>query len=418
MNGHGDDNFRAHAERGELPSIRYKAFQDYYQLVLIMTRRLVQTAIFMAESRLRSMENGIFAPKPYLRTDDVHAAVEALGMPKDAKKYWLNLPRRKGLAVLERKRDMNYKNPETMDLDEVEKFLSHTKKQKQRGKYGSKYGSNSSQATASVSGREDPETATAKPDSQSDAEMSFVADNTDSDDYADIDIDSDNLTADQSRREERQRKWEEEQDRFLEKLDSRSALNAEKELWRIMGYTEESVAAPISEDEGADGYQTESSVEEGELKAPQREARREQRIRDWRAEVEYKAPWELKNRTKQQWQDDDFLSYQAQAEKEVGEGPPQKRRKIDVDEDGDEEEEEGDRETSLPTRPPAANSRRKRKAEPIAVRRSPKQRRTRRQSTAPVGFVSTVDAVSDAEAAFGEEPEADEDEDAYQGESD
>ncbi|KAA8904162.1 hypothetical protein FN846DRAFT_953049 [Sphaerosporella brunnea] len=416
MNGPGDANFREYAKAEEKPSIRYTAFQDYYHLIVGITERLVQTAIFMAESRLRSLEDNIFAAKPYVRTDDVHAAVDSLDMPRDAWKYWATLPRRMRLGVVPIKLEMNYKVPKTMDLDDVEKSLSRPKPKKNRRKFGSNSStaSSASQATGSVDGREPTEGVEEEP--ISDMESSFLVDDTEHE-FEDSDVDSETTrraSAAQRRRKRKLQEKEEKEDRFLDVLDSRAAVATEKELWRIMGYNEETVLGPsraASEDEGDDGYLTESSLEEEGMKAPRREARRERRIRDWRVQVEYKAPWELQKRTAQQWKADDYLSYQSQAEAGL-EGPPPKRRKVDLDVQEDEEELEVEKD-----RAPVKTKVIKGKGASAVVPVTRRTRRTR-QSTAPAGFVSTVDAVSDGEAAFDADTEVDDEEDAdYEGES-
>ncbi|GAB7359071.1 hypothetical protein MBLNU230_g5143t1 [Neophaeotheca triangularis] len=79
------------------PSIYRTAFDDFHNLTISLTRRLVQTTIFQAMTRLRGKESS--SPIPQVRPCDVGAATDILGMRSDRKAYWSNLPRRCGVDV-------------------------------------------------------------------------------------------------------------------------------------------------------------------------------------------------------------------------------------------------------------------------------------------------------------------------------
>ncbi|KAF2760643.1 hypothetical protein EJ05DRAFT_291969 [Pseudovirgaria hyperparasitica] len=96
---------------GESPSIYYTTFQDFHQLAISITRRLVQATIFQASSRIRS-ENYRPSRNPQARVRewDVQAAIDVLGMKHNSKDYWATLPRRLDLDVYERPPSNTRKN--------------------------------------------------------------------------------------------------------------------------------------------------------------------------------------------------------------------------------------------------------------------------------------------------------------------
>lgn len=79
------------------PSMRRTAFEDFYNLTVSITRRLVQASIFQALSRLRSSSD-----KRYIAAvskNDVEAAREMAGPKMEGRKYWADAVRRCGIEV-------------------------------------------------------------------------------------------------------------------------------------------------------------------------------------------------------------------------------------------------------------------------------------------------------------------------------
>jgi len=436
MNRPGKQNYRRITERDEKPSIRYTALVDLHDLVMAITRRLVQTAIWMSESRQHVLELPMFSSKPIVRLDDAQAAVDALNMPTNSFDYWVKAPRRAGVKVLEYTTD-----PEPMSLDKVEEKLSHVPvRYMRRFKWDrSQFSGISAECNTSSQNKgeetedekggeetEEEETEEWKTgvrekaegekaeegetdeDSQevSDTEISLINDDSQDDLSGPVSTHS-KIGVAERRHDERQRTMEAEEDKYLERLDRKHAIKAEKELWRIMGFGELEHA---EEEYGA------LSEDSEDPKAPRREGRRERRIPNWRSDVRYRAPWEQELEKRQREDGDadnnvgDALSHNMQAAMES----ITKRRKI----------------ANAPRKAVKLNTEAKRKSVAGKVKqeqkrkqtqeqplpRSPRKQRNRRQSTAVPGFVSTVDAVSDVEAvvAEGVDDEDDEDEDLYQ----
>ncbi|KAI7230683.1 hypothetical protein KC330_g6827 [Hortaea werneckii] len=83
------------------PGIFHTAFDDFHSLVVNLTRRFVQAAIFQAMTRLRTSgaSRSKWAPKPEVTATDVQAVMNTLHKPASWQSYWAKLPRRLGLGV-------------------------------------------------------------------------------------------------------------------------------------------------------------------------------------------------------------------------------------------------------------------------------------------------------------------------------
>ena len=122
---HAEDNWRSLAEGEEEPSIRHTAFRDFHNLAVSITRRLIQTSIFYATSRLRAMDQKTFSNKPCIKIKDVQTAIEVLEMQRNSAKFWQTAARRNNLNV--RRIDGRRKessNDGYMSYHDVEKELS------------------------------------------------------------------------------------------------------------------------------------------------------------------------------------------------------------------------------------------------------------------------------------------------------
>ncbi|KAF1811497.1 hypothetical protein P152DRAFT_515049 [Eremomyces bilateralis CBS 781.70] len=130
-------NWREVAQGDEEPSILYSAFEDFSRVVLMITKRVVQAAIYRARERIAQFRPAdTKSYKPCIRKEDVWDALDLVGM--DAKrdwqdkyrnKYWLNLPRRCGLVVYWRTADMHSKSlSKPLTDDQVAVALRSTRK--------------------------------------------------------------------------------------------------------------------------------------------------------------------------------------------------------------------------------------------------------------------------------------------------
>ncbi|KAK4892157.1 hypothetical protein LTR27_009341 [Elasticomyces elasticus] len=83
------------------PAISRTAFDDFHNLAVSFTRRLVQATLFQAQSRIRSSDASRtnWTPVAEVKSFDVSTAAEMLSLRTDWWRYWAKVPRRCGLEV-------------------------------------------------------------------------------------------------------------------------------------------------------------------------------------------------------------------------------------------------------------------------------------------------------------------------------
>lgn len=268
-----DYNWQSFAERRERPSIFFTAFSDLTNLVLGVTERLVQSAIFVALSRLRATDASKYSASRYVKRQDVQAAVEILGMGADAHDYWVNLPRRCKLDVIDergriRKRKIFGKR---LGYDEVENLLN---------------GSRNANGQISRSRSQSQSRATSLEDDTS-SMASLCSDSVEEDVQAEPGSDEElrrspalsdsKLTFASPRSIRAQNRFDREQLAYMSALDHRSSLEEEQRLWTLLDK-----APPISIDPEA--------VELPRNPGPERKTRED--LENWRDMIDYRAHWE------------------------------------------------------------------------------------------------------------------------------
>ncbi|KAL2036538.1 hypothetical protein N7G274_010723 [Stereocaulon virgatum] len=97
-----ENNWRTYAERGQCPSIMHTAFSDFHTLAVSITKRLIQSSLFFAMSRLRAMDDpGHYTNRRHVKRRDVVAALNVLSMEASARKTWTRTARKCKLRVYE-----------------------------------------------------------------------------------------------------------------------------------------------------------------------------------------------------------------------------------------------------------------------------------------------------------------------------
>lgn len=108
------------SELASEPCMYRTAFRDLHTLTLSITKRILQTVLIQATSRIRSQgwrtTKGV---KPFVRSSDVYTALDLLGMKKSKVPYWRDVPRRCRLRVTEGR----YRKLRVYRWDEVERKL-------------------------------------------------------------------------------------------------------------------------------------------------------------------------------------------------------------------------------------------------------------------------------------------------------
>ncbi|KAF2450392.1 hypothetical protein P171DRAFT_426780 [Karstenula rhodostoma CBS 690.94] len=105
------------------PCMYRTALRDFHTLVMSLTKRIMQTALIQATSRIRAQgwraKKGV---KLFVRSRDVHTAVDLLGVRGSRRQFFRDVPRRCRLRVT----DGKYKKTRVLRWDEVERILDAT----------------------------------------------------------------------------------------------------------------------------------------------------------------------------------------------------------------------------------------------------------------------------------------------------
>ena len=115
------------SDLAQAPAMYRSAFNSFHTLVLSVTKRLVQTAIIQATSRLRSHRQRVKKNStPLVKRRDVCTAIDILGMKRDGQERWRGVARRCGLRVYDGKWSRYRHNTSRREVpwDEVEKLMT------------------------------------------------------------------------------------------------------------------------------------------------------------------------------------------------------------------------------------------------------------------------------------------------------
>lgn len=386
------------------PGMRYTALADLHALVVSLTRRLVQTTIWMAQSRIRAMDKALWRPEQLVKHFDVHAGVDMLKLPHNSKDYWTYLPRRAGLSVFRLSHDVRYLSKMGgMPYDEVEAEMKVVAKE-----FEKRFGKSVPLPTPQSA----DDAGEAKPEADfntDDEELEYLIEHEEgseeggegedeegSDNGSDITITSAvrfdlelgpnqdrhrrTLRTAHRRRWKRNRAVDAEEDVYLESLDAAASHAAERDLWTtvLSNYTDVEPPAHL--------HRPSPPLAD----KPTKRGFLEPRYPDWRADTTYITPWEA-----------GILN---------GEPLPKRRRigNEGYDDDDDDDDDDETEEMKIEEKGDGAEmvveevvvdgpSRELQKVVEELRRRS--SQRDRRKSTLFEGLVSTVDAVEAAAAA-------------------
>ncbi|KAL8800067.1 MAG: hypothetical protein Q9182_005433 [Xanthomendoza sp. 2 TL-2023] len=123
MNGSNvNSNWRSFCTRKESPALLHTAFSDLHSVVMSITRRLVQSSLFFAMSRLRAAKSTTYTHQQAVKHCDVLAALKILGMKENSSDTWVHVARRCGLEVYNQARKSD--SQRRMEYGEVERILT------------------------------------------------------------------------------------------------------------------------------------------------------------------------------------------------------------------------------------------------------------------------------------------------------
>ncbi|KAJ6092860.1 hypothetical protein N7486_008149 [Penicillium sp. IBT 16267x] len=106
--------------KSESPSLHGEALMDFYALTMSITRRLVQSAIFFAMSRLHGLRAMGRDRGRFIRTRDVRAALDVLNMKHGRAGFFVDVARRNRLAITD---NVDGEGPRVISYDEAHEIL-------------------------------------------------------------------------------------------------------------------------------------------------------------------------------------------------------------------------------------------------------------------------------------------------------
>ncbi|KAJ4328487.1 hypothetical protein N0V84_001003 [Fusarium piperis] len=106
------------------PSMWATTFEDFHSLAVSITRRIVQTTIFLSMSRIRAKREVIPSTRDIIRVEDVETAVASLGLKPNSQRFWNKCARRLRLEVYNEPPERNEEaDQEALSYDQVESDL-------------------------------------------------------------------------------------------------------------------------------------------------------------------------------------------------------------------------------------------------------------------------------------------------------
>ena len=273
--GDQDQNWRSFVDSRERPSIFFTAFSDLTNLMLAVTERLVQIAIFLAMSRLRAVEASTYIASQYVTKHDVKAALAIVGMKANAKEYWVGVAERCKLNIIDRRGRVRKRkvSGRQLDYDEVVEILS-----KDRNQRGPRSQSTSKDQS---SDRSDASECSSMGTSHSD---SIAADRqtefTSAEDMSSSPALSDSkLTFTTSLKDVcAQNRLDHAQLAYMSALDQRNSLEEEQGLWALL---EKTPISPIHPE----------TIVVPHNPGPERRTKKD--LQHWRTKIDYDAEWEM-----------------------------------------------------------------------------------------------------------------------------
>jgi RNA polymerase I-specific transcription initiation factor RRN5 len=246
-----EKNVLINATEDDVPAITQAAVSNLYELAVHRLRKIMQTSIFCAESRIRSTAHSRYSARAVVRQQDVAAAIGILGFEENRSHFWLTLARRNQLNVVDDLRKKTKGRKTLLSHEDVERILCQTA--------GTRRGRRSSSSQASsLSSYEDSDCITdsgvsdgirdeeVPPSAQSSQQSSFnegyqaehstLREDTQAAPWETKHGNGNAGSSQASSDEEELSTIEDDQDRHLEILDKINSQQQELELYRDLGW--------------------------------------------------------------------------------------------------------------------------------------------------------------------------------------
>ncbi|EXJ89024.1 hypothetical protein A1O3_02088 [Capronia epimyces CBS 606.96] len=121
----GSYNWRNLAEEGQRPAMTMDVVTTVFDLVVNFTRKLIQSCLFVAQSRIRASTSvKKHEPLRLVKYDDVAAALSILNVKNNADTFWVGMARRNNLSVVDYSSRKDNSRGTIMSYEDVESRLS------------------------------------------------------------------------------------------------------------------------------------------------------------------------------------------------------------------------------------------------------------------------------------------------------
>ncbi|KAH0293837.1 hypothetical protein M436DRAFT_42788 [Aureobasidium namibiae CBS 147.97] len=285
------DSWDAFTTGHQTPSMYHTAFQDYHNLTVSLTRRVVQATIFQTMTRLRARDKD--HPSAAVTANDVRAASEILDLKPDRRRFWGSVPRRHGLRVYERgskfSRGQSRAGTE-LDLEEAEErlgvgLMSTTTTEMGDDVVQADEDEMEEDVFDPDQYYEDPELWTEASEAEEEIPITILDDqesNDSGEEDAAYHAANDEEAQDAARKKQyrkgrMEKNFQKAHDAYLEAVDQEISRVQEIEMWDALG-----VAPP-------------NNIKDEEVEIPRQPVikRRLSDTAKWRNDLEYQSPWEL-----------------------------------------------------------------------------------------------------------------------------
>ncbi|MCJ1466470.1 hypothetical protein MMC07_005089 [Pseudocyphellaria aurata] len=263
-----EENWRSYCQELELPSILHTAFMDFHRLAISVTKRLIQSSLFFAESRIRITTSSRWQKHRIVKPPDVRAALNVLGMKHNSQSFWIEASRRCNLAVHDNVKGIK-STDKRLSYDEVERRLGRRSEVKRKG---FKHFSKPNEIAATL---QFPSLSL-----ETDREQS-LSDSTSCNSLDPVESSEDSgsmwLSNQDEGRSHNEKTSEVDRDLYAEAIDMRRSLQEELRLWKLLGHDPPANIDP----------------EDIELPTcPRRERKSMEDLDDWSSWVDYAPEWE------------------------------------------------------------------------------------------------------------------------------
>lgn len=277
-------------EGDEQPSVTIEAANDLFKLCKSLTQRILQTAIFLAESRIRTTSSLDYTPSRTLKEADVAASLDVLRMPANAFDYWPAYLKRSGATIVVGGHKKGERSAR-VTMAEAQQVLAIERSEGRRMSLSRAVSISSNADTGSkndvsppASRHTDSSVGSAQMSSQDRAADSSYSESDDNklvscnSDASEAGSESDIKMQDQPNahmsRKRRRRLLEEAEDEFMEELDQIASMKEDHELRKRLGW-------PV--------VNTDINVKLGRRPAKLRKMHED--LRDW-TDIDYRQIWD------------------------------------------------------------------------------------------------------------------------------